>query len=529
MDRALSLAGRTINYAGSPENPVSEDCETARTVYVGQHRVDLETWEVSANEEHTRLAEKPFRVLEALLERQGQVVTRVELQQRLWPDGTIVDFDNNLNSAVATLRTTFGDSARAPKIIETLPRLGYRLVGEVCYDEPDQALAAPAHPSHVLEPSANGTEGRRRPLLVAAAAGFAIALFVTAGTLFSASRSSAEIEVPGNASARAPWQRGLYLQAQDSAADQARAAEAYRETLKLAPDFAPAHTKLAETLAEMSFKGGLDLREGLAQARISATRALSLDGSSASALRVRSLANLHLDWDFPAAGRDLESALRLDPQDAEIYLAAATFLMALGANDAAVVAAQRAVDLDPASSLLKADLGYFLVAAGRYTEAIDACDDLLRVEPDSVLALKFRSIAAERLGRSRGSITDALKIMELRGVDPAELERLWQGDSESASIAYRRWELAEEQSNEHPSLFQVAVRHAWLNQRAEALSLLERCLEQREPWLLYLGGYSQFDSLRQDPRLARIVESVRGQSLEQDDVTELVAAVEKLL
>lgn len=522
---------------------MSEDFNTARGVQIGQHRVDLETWEVSGHEEHSRLPEKPFRVLEALLERRGQVVTRAELQQRLWPSGTVVDFDNNLNSAVATLRTTFGDSAKAPRIIETLPRLGYRLVGEVCYDVPDQALAAQGGPADVLDPSVNGTERHTRPLLTTAAAGFAIAVILTAVTLLMAFNKSAQmpgaavaeagpssrIEMPDNPSALASWQRGLYLQAQGSDSDHALAAEAYRETLWLAPDFAPAHTKLSETLAGMSFAGALDLREGLGQARDSATRALSLDPSSASALRVRSLANLHLDWDFPAAGRDLESALRIDPLDAKIHLAAATFFMALGANDVAVVAAKRAVELDPASSLLKADLGYFLVAAGRYTEAINACDELLQVEPDSVQALLFRSIASNKLGHSRASLTGALKIMELGGVASAELERLEQGDTESALVAFRKWELAHFQSGKARSLFHVAVRHAWLNQRAEALSLLERSLEQREPWLLYLNGYSQFDSLRQDPRLARILESVRGHSLRQDDVDELVTSVEKLL
>jgi hypothetical protein len=71
------------------------------------------------------------------------------------------------------------------------------------------------------------------------------------------------------------------------------------------------------------------------------------------------LATHHLVWDFPAAGRDLQSALRLDPVDAEVYLAAATFWSALGEKDAAVLAAKRAVDLDPASSLLKSDLFFF--------------------------------------------------------------------------------------------------------------------------------------------------------------------------
>ena len=61
----------------------------------------------------------------------ARVVTREELRHRLWPDGTVVDFDNNLNSAVTSLRSAFRDSARRPRVIETIPRVGYRLVANL--------------------------------------------------------------------------------------------------------------------------------------------------------------------------------------------------------------------------------------------------------------------------------------------------------------------------------------------------------------------------------------------------------------
>ena len=109
----------------------------AKTVHLGQVRVDLKTWEISRQGHRSRLQEKPFRVLAALTERPGELITRSELRERLWPDGTIVDFDNNLNSAVATLRTALGDSAKSPRVIETLPRLGYRLIAEVSFDDPE--------------------------------------------------------------------------------------------------------------------------------------------------------------------------------------------------------------------------------------------------------------------------------------------------------------------------------------------------------------------------------------------------------
>ena len=77
-----------------------------------------------------KLSGQPFQVLTILLERPGEVVTREELQKRLWPD-TFVDVDHNLNTAINKIREVLGDSAENPRFVETLPRRGYRFIGEV--------------------------------------------------------------------------------------------------------------------------------------------------------------------------------------------------------------------------------------------------------------------------------------------------------------------------------------------------------------------------------------------------------------
>jgi len=76
-----------------------------------------------------RLQEQPFQILRLLLARRGGVVTRDELRDRLWPHGTFVDFEHSLNAAIKRLRAALGDDAKAPRYIETLPRLGYRWIG----------------------------------------------------------------------------------------------------------------------------------------------------------------------------------------------------------------------------------------------------------------------------------------------------------------------------------------------------------------------------------------------------------------
>ena len=94
-----------------------------------------------------RLQEQPLRVLLALLEKPGEVVTREDLQQKVWPDSTFGDFDHSLNIAVNKIREALGDSAETPRFVETLPRRGYRFIAPV---EGGRASPVEATPPAVL-------------------------------------------------------------------------------------------------------------------------------------------------------------------------------------------------------------------------------------------------------------------------------------------------------------------------------------------------------------------------------------------
>jgi DNA-binding winged helix-turn-helix (wHTH) protein len=95
------------------------------------YEADLRAGELRRKGNRLKLQLQPFQVLVALLERPGEVVTREELRQRLWPEDTFVDFDHGLNTAVAKLRDVLGDSASAPRYIETISKRGYRFLAEV--------------------------------------------------------------------------------------------------------------------------------------------------------------------------------------------------------------------------------------------------------------------------------------------------------------------------------------------------------------------------------------------------------------
>ena len=117
-----------------------------KLIRFGLFEIDLHSRELFKSGHHIKIQDQPFRVLVMLLEKPGELVTRQELQQRLWPKDTFVAFDHSLNADIQRLRQALGDSAQNPKFIETLPRKGYRFICPVEVSTPDVAKSGPSWP-----------------------------------------------------------------------------------------------------------------------------------------------------------------------------------------------------------------------------------------------------------------------------------------------------------------------------------------------------------------------------------------------
>ncbi|OFV97376.1 MAG: hypothetical protein A3H28_02820 [Acidobacteria bacterium RIFCSPLOWO2_02_FULL_61_28] len=129
-----------------------QSTETPRGFRFGVFEVDLRTGELRKDGRKVKLQEQPFQVLAMLLERAGEVVTREEVQKKLWPADTFVDFEHGLNIAINKIREALGDSADSPRFVETLPKRGYRFILPVVALDPSKpaADAATAVPPEVL-------------------------------------------------------------------------------------------------------------------------------------------------------------------------------------------------------------------------------------------------------------------------------------------------------------------------------------------------------------------------------------------
>lgn len=144
-----------------PSNP------RLRYLRFGAFHLDLQRQELFKDGSRLKLQGKAYQVLLTLLEKPGEVVTREELRQRLWPEDTHVNYDANVNTTVNKLRQTLGDSSNQPLYIETIPRKGYSFVAPVEYSDQPAAfpLRHPAYAAHaaIVPPSPDGTAAGTGP------------------------------------------------------------------------------------------------------------------------------------------------------------------------------------------------------------------------------------------------------------------------------------------------------------------------------------------------------------------------------
>jgi DNA-binding winged helix-turn-helix (wHTH) protein/Tol biopolymer transport system component len=159
-----------------------------QTVRFGPFELDMRCAELRKSGIRLKLQGQPIQILEMLVAKPGELVTREEIQQRLWPADTFVDFDHSLNTAVKKLRQALGDEADAPRYIDTLPKRGYRFIGKVERTAPPEG--APASADELVEmpePPANPPpdEGRRRNWILAVSL---VTLFITVWFIYRSSK-----------------------------------------------------------------------------------------------------------------------------------------------------------------------------------------------------------------------------------------------------------------------------------------------------------------------------------------------------
>src|SRR4051794_27829094 len=143
----------------------------------GVYELDRDAMELRKHGVPIRLQEQPLRVLAALVERPGEIVTREELQERVWGKDTFVDFEQSLNKAVNRLREALNDEAGQPRYVETVPRRGYRFIAPVAAPTPNGLPGRSSLLSSITDTEPTIARAHRFPI--------PIGILTAAGVLFA--------------------------------------------------------------------------------------------------------------------------------------------------------------------------------------------------------------------------------------------------------------------------------------------------------------------------------------------------------
>lgn len=290
-----------------------------------------------------------------------------------------------------------------------------------------------------------------------------------------------------------------------------RARDHFQEAVERDPDYALAHVGLADAYNRLSGWNALAQTEGFPKARQAAQRALEIDPELSEAHTALGTVRMFHDWDWDGAGRDLEKALALDPDNAEARLMHGFYLLRLGRFEEALVEAENAQRLDPLAFDKHAAVGEVYFFKRDYEEALRRYRRMLEMDPESGFAHWALGNVYVQKGMYEEAIEAYRKSIPLSGDSPDEPASLAYafaraGQREEALKIVR--ELEDRARNSYVSPVIIAMVHAGLGEADEAFRWLEKGYGQRDSLLTQLGVEPAFDPLRSDPRFRNLVRRV---------------------
>lgn len=442
------------------------------------------------------LEPRVMEVLVYLFRRQGEVVSKEELVREIW-DGRFVS-DDVVWRSIGELRRALGDDARPPRLLQTVPKRGYRLL-------------PPAAPEPVRPPSL----WRRR--LLAGALG--LAGLAAGWYAVDRARATAPLPTPATPEIRDALLQGKYLLQRGTPETLAQSLAPFERAAALAGRAADRRSEAAAWAGLADARHLLVLqretapRTGYPLAEAAARRALALDPGLGETHATLGSILFRYHWDWPAADRELRRAVAAAPGSALVHHDYSWFLVALGRFEEGLAAMRRAQEIDPLSLRANADVGWVLYRIRRTGEAIAAMRRLLAVEPGFGMARQCLEHALRHAGRPAEALEEARIGLRRAGLDAAEISALTAGPPAEAWQRLNRWRLARRLSQSGSSPYDLAALYADLGEPDPAFAALERAFAERDPALPSLAVDPVFDRLHGDPRFAALLARLRLPSL----------------
>jgi len=499
--------------------PLPSDLEPV--IRFGLFEADLRAGELRKNGVRVKIQDLPFRALAVLLSRPGEVISRDEFRQALWPPDVFVDFDRAVSSAIKRLRDALGDSADNPIFIETVDRRGYRWIAPISHASAPSvpASAAPPAASAIVvsgellrQPASDsGAELRSAPsakgqpvlfsrLLVSKSV-YLLPLLLLVFIVWS-SRSGFRPAKAGANSQHPPLVAGTTLHpANEEAKDlylQGRfywnkrtpeslnqAVDAFTQAIVHDPGYSDAYVGLADCYNLLREFSLMPASEAYPRALAAARTAVELDDRSSDAHASLAFVSFYGTWNRAAADKEFRRAIELDPRNAKAHHWYAGYLQNVLRFDESLAEINRAQALDPNSPAILADKGLFLWLDGHRDEALPLLKKIEAAEPGFISPPRYLKYAYLDIGNYPAYLSE-MKKEALLLHDNSAMALAEAAEKGFAAHGARGMFLSElpleknlfEQGKISP--YTVAQTYARLGETAQAMSWLETCYERHD-------------------------------------------------
>lgn len=292
-----------------------------------------------------------------------------------------------------------------------------------------------------------------------------------------------------------------------------KAIENFKTALERDPNFSGAHSGIAIAYAVSPTYGVMPPIAACPQAKEAAKRALALNENADEAYTALAFVNYRCDYDWTAADKNFRRAVELNPNSYTSRTWYGEYLSATGNFDAALAQHSVALQINPLSHRVQAELAYTHYLARRYKETIDYHLRALEIEKDFALAHYTLSEIYESQGNYEAAVLHWQKAMFSDGMKASRVAVLEQAFVKNGykGFAQAKLDWLEELKKTSGYILptDLAKCHIALNNKTTAVELLEKAFEERTPDLVFIKYCPTFDSLRDEPRFAALIEKMR--------------------
>jgi TolB-like protein/Tfp pilus assembly protein PilF len=311
--------------------------------------------------------------------------------------------------------------------------------------------------------------------------------------------------------------RGVFVRNKLTNDGLSKAVDYFDRAIQLDSSYALAYAGKATAIGPLTWYGYLPRAQGMPAMRAAARRALELDPTLGEAHVAQGMLEFYFEWNWPAAEREFQRAIALNPNDQHAHHMYANHLLAMGRLDEAIAERKRALELDPLSIRTGILLGRDYYVAGQYQRALEQYRRMIEIDSTSPLALGIGQEGSfgigdvyERQGRDADAVAEYLKLAKLGGAPAEEIEQLRQAFAASGLRGYwrRRLEL-ELRESPAPDALRRASLLARIGNADQTAEWLERAYQERSMGLPFLGVLPVYEDVRSHPRVVSILQRMK--------------------